>query len=561
MKKYLGILLVVFSILCCSLAALAVSDADLTAVPVATTADGTYVLVTNDFHHGLALINNQTGQTTTITDGRNAGYYASISADGRYVSYKAFMAQGDLFLQKAMLFEIATGKNIALTDWNQLVGTPAVAADGTVAYTVGNDLFIADSKLKVKETVNLGYHVNLIDFSADNSQITFNDENGQIIVLNLNDKHTKVVDGKNTYWGPKFSPAGDQILAPTVNGYTAVLDAKSGEIKTMAKGEALGWMDNDTVAYLAKSVNENDNKVLKSELVIVNVKNSAKDVVELNAGDATVAVKGTHVAIAKNGDMEFAKVYNKQLNVWSKKVKAPVPGKGVLAEEKIKDSKKNAAGDISIQAIYNGTYSVYLTGMQYIHQVYDTADNFNGNSACGATSALMAIQYYSVLGTHPITVSTPSSHTSNYGWYISNVYTYGRTFNIYGADPNGNQFAGGYGYIIQNNWEDTKTHMAEYIRYHGRTSSVDWSPTFAKCKTDIDANHPFVILTSLTSAGHYITCRGYYKSQYSLVFNDPYGNKNSGYMNYSGSLVAYDWPGYNNGYQNLNTVHCFIWCR
>ena len=559
MKK-LGMLLVLISILLCSFTALAVSDADLTAIPVDSTADGTYVLVTNEFHHGLALINNQTGKTVTITDGRNAGYYATISDDARYVAYKAFTPQADAFMQKAMLFDVVNGKNVELTGWNLLVGTPAVAANGTVAYTVGTDLYIADSNLKVKDTVALGYHVNLLSFNNDGTKLAFNDDNGQIVVLTLSDKHAKVVDGKNTYWGPKFSPNGDQLLASTVNGYAALVDANTGELKSMSKGQALGWINNDSFAYLEAKVDDKEAKVTATNLVMVNAKSQAKDVVELNAGEAVATIKGEHVAIAKQGTMEFGKIKDKQVNIWSKKLKPAVPGKGVLAEEKAKDAKK-ATGDFGIQSIYNGTYSVYLNGLPYIHQVYDTANNFNGNSACGATSALMAIQYYGVLATHPITVSVPSSHTSNYGWYISNVYTYGRTFNIMGADPNGNLFGGGYGYIIQDNWADTKGHMAEYIRYHGRTSSVDWSPTFAKAKADIDANHPFVILTSLTSAGHYITCRGYYKSQYSLAFNDPYGNKNSGYMNYSGSLVSYDWPGYNNGYQNLNTVHCFIWAR
>ena len=58
----------------------------------------------------------------------------------------------------------------------------------------------------------------------------------------------------------------------------------------------------------------------------------------------------------------------------------------------------------------------------------------------------------------------------------------------------------------------------------------------------------------LTTSGHYIVTIGYFNSQYTAFFNDPYGNKNSGYMNYNGHGVYYDWPGYNNGYSNLNTV-------
>ncbi|PIS46273.1 MAG: hypothetical protein COT22_00835, partial [Ignavibacteria bacterium CG08_land_8_20_14_0_20_37_9] len=43
---------------------------------------------------------------------------------------------------------------------------------------------------------------------------------------------------------------------------------------------------------------------------------------------------------------------------------------------------------------------------------------------------------------------------------------------------------------------------------------------------------------------------------HTLIFNDPYGDKNiPGYPNYFGKNAKYDWPGYNNGYKNLNTVY------
>lgn len=551
--KLLIVFFVLLTVLGCSFAALA---GPLTAVPVDATADGTYVLMTNDYYHGLALVNNLTGQSTVITDGRNAGYYATISADQRYVCYKAFKEERSQFLQAAMIYDIASGQSIALTEWASLVGTPAVAADGTIAVTRGNDLLLMNAHRAIVDVIEIGYHVNLLSFNGDGQKIAFNNDEGQIVVLDRSQKSMKVVDGKNLYWGPKFSPKGDQLLAPTVNGYTALVDL-NGEIKSFVKGQPLGWVDDQTFAYFDRTVDEKEGKVINSRLVLKNTQDQSVKEIAFD-GDTTVAVKGGQVAVAREGRLELGKIKEKELKLFEKKT-VKIPAEDIFKSQEKKSA--DSSSDIGLQSIYNGVYSIYLTGMPYIHQVYDTANNFNGHWACGATAALMAIQYYNILPTHPITVSVPSSHTSNYGWYVSNVYTKGRSFNIYGADPNGNLFAGGYGYIIQNDWADTKGRMAEYIRYHGRASSVDWSPTFAEAKTNINADHPFVILTSLTSAGHYITCRGYYKSQYSLVINDPYGNKNSGYMNYSGSLVAYDWPGYNNGYANMNTVHCFIYCQ
>ena len=92
---------------------------------------------------------------------------------------------------------------------------------------------------------------------------------------------------------------------------------------------------------------------------------------------------------------------------------------------------------------------------------------------------------------------TPYAHYSHYGRYIAETYTYnGFTFDIVETDPNGEYSTGGYGYITQNNWEDTKGHMAEYIGYHGPSSSVDWSPSFSKLQTEINNQTPFVLLNS-----------------------------------------------------------------
>ena len=206
--------------------------------------------------------------------------------------------------------------------------------------------------------------------------------------------------------------------------------------------------------------------------------------------------------------------------------------------------------------------TVAINNVPYIHQVYDTPDWFNGNWACGATSAMMALAYYGILPYWDCTVSVPYPHVSHWGRYICEIYTFnGHTYDIGSVDPSGNTGYGGYGYITQNNWEDTKGHMAEYATYHGLGSGVDWSPAWGELTAEIDSGHPVVLLTSLTSAGHYVLAVGYYTNQYSVVINDPYGNKNQGYMNYNGAYVTYDWPGYDYGNSNLNTLHCFIYMR
>ncbi|NOZ62234.1 MAG: T9SS type A sorting domain-containing protein, partial [Calditrichaeota bacterium] len=198
----------------------------------------------------------------------------------------------------------------------------------------------------------------------------------------------------------------------------------------------------------------------------------------------------------------------------------------------------------------------------YFHQVYDVPNWFNGHWACGATTALMGLQYYKILPAWPVNCSYPYAHESSHGRYICEIYSFnGYTYNVGGYDPDGNVGYGGYGFIIQNNWADTKGNMAKYARQHGVGSDVDWSPNFSKFSQNITAAFPVVILNSLTTAGHYILGVGEIAAQHAVKVNDPYGNKNQGYMNYNGKNVTYDWPGYSNGHANLNIVHCFIYMR
>jgi len=220
-------------------------------------------------------------------------------------------------------------------------------------------------------------------------------------------------------------------------------------------------------------------------------------------------------------------------------------------------------GDIRSISRQRRSSDVKINNVPYIHQLYDTPDYFNGNGACNASSALMAITYYGKLPYSDITCSWPYSHTSHYGQYVSEIYEYnGHKYNIGYADPAGRTAYGGYGYY----WGasiDRKQNLSDYISHHGLTSSVDWDESWSKLKTEINSNHPVVILvTHSLSDGHYVLAIGY-NDQGTVIVNDPYGNLNtSPWKDYDGAGVKYDWPGYNNGYADLgSTVHCFIYAK
>ncbi len=183
--------------------------------------------------------------------------------------------------------------------------------------------------------------------------------------------------------------------------------------------------------------------------------------------------------------------------------------------------------------------------MPYVHQVYDTPNSFNGYWACGPTSTLMALCHLGRLKKWPVTVNIPKKHTSDYGAYVSNKYTKtGTTFSRMQKDPSGKAAYGGYGWCTDKGaaWA---YRMQDYAKKHGTSSKpvksdFYWGKGLSDVKKYLKMGRVVVLSTKLTSAGHIVTIKGI-DSAGKLVANDPYGDKNKGYMNYKGEGARYSW--------------------
>ena len=506
---------------------------------------------------GLYLYHTNDNRLIRICDTPGAGYDANWSPDGSTIAFKYIQNNENGSYQIPATYDVATGSLHFLTDALPHTGVPTVTADNDIAFTIGDQLRITSESGRMKHTLQLPHYVNRAPISADGSQIVYNDPSDQLWIVSLeNGNHRSVSPDSTGFFAPQWSPDGTKILAQTLASRIMIFDLNTGNAYDIDEGSAPSWIpDSEHIVYCRERRDETH------EIVSSQIYRSRFDGSDQNRliGDDLM---NRHPHVSKTGrliytSMTIGKLLLADIDAESFRTSAP----------EMLELDLDKAIQVKYQTPESGlsrseqTYTVL--DAPYIHQVYDTPDWFlAGHSACGATAAMMGIAYYSVLPEWPCTCSYPYSHRSPYGRYISDTYSFnGYTYNIRGYNSRGNYGYGGFGFIVQNNWANTKEYMALYLRQHKIGSSVDWYPTLTKIDEELASDCPFVVLTSITTSGHYQLVVGHDAGSHSIIVNDPYGNDNQGYMNYNGKKVTYDWPGYNTGHANLNTVWCYIYMK
>ena len=525
--------------------------------PIDFSPDGELLLLFLPGGQGFELVNTRSGQRDIVSDTPNTGYFATISPDKRYVCFKDFQAVGGDRLQVPMLYDIVGKTQVPLDKPAAAAGNPVASARGQIAYTVGTRLVVLNADLSRAIEVDLAAVVNVLAFSPDGRRLAFSDPSETISWIDLGTGSRSTLSAASVHgYQPRFSPDGQALLARSSNDEITAAHLTTGVARSFGRAQAAGWVDADTVALVRKTVAHY--AVSHTDVVKSKLSDGATSRLLTRQGNAEVAIQASVLALVAPDGISLADTRTGVSQKLALQVgSAPAAPKADFVA---------TPAVLSPQIVVTNSTTVQLTGVPYIQQLYDTADSFpGGGSCCNATATLMAIQYYNRLPPHPITCTRGGTHTSQYGFYITSVYSYnGHVFDIASADWSLTGYYGGFGYFLQDTGGSSLQHsirLMEYTIDHGLTSTTDDSTSYAKAKAEIDANHPVVLLNSLTSAGHYITCIGYVTGQYTLIFNDPYGNKNISYPGWQGAGAYYDWPGYNNGYQNLNTAWRYVYAR
>ena len=533
---------------------------------LALSPDGHYLLIASSQEQGFYLTDLTNKKSIKLSGRTDAAYRATWSKDSRFVGFKTFVQHYNRWYQIPAVYDVHKKKIIHLSQPLQRAGIPSFSDNNRIAYTLGESLIVTNRQRKILYEYDLGSYVNQARISPNGERVLYNDTDDAIWLLTLS---TGQRERLNIHplgcFNPTWSPDGKFIILSSLTSDIIVYSLSNGDVINYGKGIHPVWVGSG-------------NTFLFSRLKIIETV-SVEDIVTLKGKAGSAELKqemggnlwADYITISSTGTILFLNrknntVYQTDLRMLNNNSLSKQSPQLREIDLDIKHSAEiNNAATFSLNTPSVVASEKYFD-IPYIHQRYDTPDHFNGDWACGATAAVMCLTYYELLEKWPVTVSIPYSHVSDYGNYISEIYSYNNyTFDIYALDPDGNKGYGGYGFIVRHGdeaWSDTKGNMAEYARKHGLSSYVDWSPSRSKLIGEADSRMPMVMLTSLTSAGHYVSVIGYEGQQATtIIVNDPWGDKNYGYPNFYGKHSKYDWPGYSNGYANLNTVWCYIYFR
>jgi len=509
----------------------------------AETAQG--IVFTNNARNSLYLYAN--GAIAELISAPGCGQYFTLSPDRTTIGFKLIHPDG---MQSPALLDLATKNVTLLHPPAERAGQVSFSANGSFAYSVGYDVFV--QRGTAVEKTAIGTYSNIVSLSADGAFIAYNDDNNQIHVRDIRTNHDAVVtDGAAGYFRPLWSPVDNWLCFSRLDATVFVYDPAARQTFSLGSGYDPVW-SSDGLSIVVERRETERHTLLNSDLYRISFDGSSieqiTDTKKIFETTPHIAPDNTILAAAHNAEFIYSIAHDKKVLKRASVTTTMIPAKDPTQTSTLKKTYSPAA---------------YFE-MPYTHQVYDTPDWYNGHWACGPTSSIMVLAYYGILPAWNVWCSPTGSspgHYSAYGNYVCEKYRFKSIDYVISAkDPNDNNSWGGFGFMWGGGSPNSR--MVSYYTSHGISASRQDAPSHSFVVDEVNSGYPYTLCNGLTTAGHIIVINGYGAESHTLVSNDPYGNKNSGkYPSVNGKGVSYDWPGYNNGYQNLNTVYWGVTVR
>jgi len=547
------------------------------------------IVFTDNYASKIYLLNN--GKTEVLAESPGCGRYFSVSENGKYVSYKFIDKDGN---QAAGFINLKRDNLQFNLGFYKKCSQPSIRENGSVLQFYQNeegqikmneygisftqegkstvinivedaveidwedDIVMRDLNAKYKEPDFI--MPNIAPISPDGKFVVYDNNQEYLLLLNLETGKEKELPyyGKGVIY-PKWSPDSKKILFQNREGELLVYDLVEKCFYNIGKGGAGNWdADSENIVYQVTKADAHKFELRSSEIFISHYKGHNANKFRLTN---TADVYEMNPSFDLQGGILFQTYDKRQI------VRAVMNAKKseILSTEILLDNPQKLKPTFYDTRVFTATRSSSITHLTktvpYIHQKYDAPTGSNGGSACAPTTSNMALAYYNRLPKWPIdannyTSVTGAGHTNDYAGYAMGKYKYNEHY--FDAHSTSKNCWGGYGYMWISPYSSPGggDGMRNYQNHHDMTSgSYVWlsNATFAKVQAEIDNEYPQPICSWITHSGHLTLAVGYVDNQHTIIFNDPWGNKNTpGYPSYDGTDAYYDWPGYNNGYQNLD---------
>jgi len=506
------------------------------------------ILLTNNFESTLYLLNN--GNLEELISAPGCGRYIQVSPSGQLIGFK--LIDSKTKLQAPAIYDLEKRTFTKLFDFVKNSGQVSFSSNNKIAFTIENELFIINGNEATK--FDFGFYTNRATISPNGKSVVFSNEQSELSILDLESQSIqKISDGEIEYFNATWSPNNLMLAFQSVDAKINLYNLNSQNISFVGNGENPKWKsDSKSIVFFNKEIDFENVRLINSDIFEYSIEKS-----ELSKITDSQNLFEMNPNYSQNGNIIYQNFSNNEIIQINSKSNS----------ETIFRLEKNLEANIfySNNKLENPDQIKGLEQWQHIHQVFSSRDSgpwikdpvngrHQGYLACGATSAMEIIASYNILPPDPIYTH---GYTSQYGKYLSDVYTYNNyTYNNFTINPNGNPgfTSGAHGYMWNNG--SPNSNSEEFFEKHGIDATHSASITWAKVKAELDMEFPYMLCTTSLTDGHIVVAIGQYGDGHSLYCNDPYGDKNAG--NYGGILngknAIYDWADANTGHITITPV-------